>query len=60
MAGRLLTLLRENLLLVAIVTVIAGAYVFLRTPESDVESIAMLDELLQAGQPTLLEVFSNG
>lgn len=60
MSGRLLALLRENLLLIAIVVVIAGAYLFLRTPESDIASIEALDQQLAAGRPTLLEFFSNG
>lgn len=57
---RLLPLLRENLLLIIIVALLAGAYLFLRTSESNVASLAALDERLAAGKPTLLEFYSNG
>jgi thioredoxin 1 len=60
MRSRLLRLVRENLLLILIVAVIGGAYLFLRTPEGDVTSLAALDEALAAGRPTLLEFYSNG
>ena len=59
MSSRLFGLLRENLLLIAIVVVIAAAYLFLRTSESDIASLGALDEQLSAGRPTLLEFFSN-
>ena len=59
-SGRLLGVVRENLLLIVIVVAIAGAYLFLRTSESDIASLAALDEQLAAGRPTLLELFSNG
>jgi hypothetical protein len=58
--NRFLHLLRENLLLILIVAAIGGAYLFLRTPESSVQSLAALDEALAAGRPTLLEFYSNG
>ncbi len=57
---RLLSLLRENLVLILVLALLAGAYLFLRTPESDVASLAALDEQLAAGRPTLLEFYSNG
>ena len=57
---RLLRLVRENLSLIIIVAVVGGAYLFLRTSESDVQSLAALDEMLAAGRPTLLEFYSNG
>jgi len=60
MSSRLLVLLRENWLLIAIVIVIAGAYLFLRTTESNIASLDVLDQQLAAGRPTLLEFFSNG
>jgi len=60
MSSQLRRLLRKNLLLILIVAIIGGAYLFLRTPESDVASLAALDEQLVAGRPTLLEFFSNG
>jgi hypothetical protein len=60
MLNRLRRVVRENLLLVLVVAVIGGAYLFLRTQESDVESLAALDKALAAGRPTLLEFYSNG
>jgi len=60
MSSRLLVLLRENWLLIVIVLVIAGAFLFLRTTESDIASLDALDQQLAAGRPTLLEFFSNG
>ena len=58
--NRLLHLLRENLSLIMIVAIVAAAYLFLRTPESDLQSVAALDQALAGGRPTLLEMYSNG
>jgi len=57
--NRLLRLLRENLSLIVIVVIIGAAYLVLRTPESDLQSLAALDEALAGGRPTLLEMYSN-
>jgi hypothetical protein len=52
-------LLRENWLLVLIVAGIVGAFLALRTPASAVSSVSEVDALLQSGQPTLVEFYSN-
>jgi hypothetical protein len=57
--NRLPRLLRENLSLIVIVVIIGAAYLVLRTPESDLQSLAALDEALTGGRPTLLEMYSN-
>jgi hypothetical protein len=56
---RSLQLLRENWLLVLIVAGILGAFLALRTPPSAVGSVSEVDALLQSGQPTLVEFYSN-
>jgi hypothetical protein len=56
---RSLQLLRENWLLVLIVAGIFGAFLALRTPPSAVGSVSEVDALLQSGQPTLVEFYSN-
>jgi hypothetical protein len=56
---RLVRLLRENWLLVLIVGAVAIAFLALRTPGSDVASLAELDTILQDGQPTMVEFYSN-
>lgn len=60
MLNRLFHLLRENLVLILIIVLLGGAYLFLRTPGSDVASLAALDERLAVGRPALLEFYSNG
>jgi len=50
---------RENWLLILVVGGILAAFVFLKTPASAVESVAEVDALLQGGQPTLVEFYSN-
>jgi hypothetical protein len=57
--ARFLQLLRENWLLVLIVAGIFVAFLALRTPASAVGSVSELDALLQSGQPTLVEFYSN-
>jgi len=50
---------RENWLFILVIGGILGAFVLLRTPASAVESVAEVDALLQGGQPTLVEFYSN-
>jgi len=42
-----------------IVVIVAAGYLLLRTTESDLQSVAALDEALAGGRPTLLEMYSN-
>jgi thioredoxin-like negative regulator of GroEL len=49
----------ENWLTIAVVLVIAGAYVFLRTPGDAFASIDEVETQLMDGQPTVIEFYSN-
>ena len=51
--------LRENWLFLLVVGAILGAFILLRTPASAVGSAAEVDAILQNGQPTLVEFYSN-
>ncbi len=54
-----LGLLRDNWLFLLIIGALAVAFLVLRTPASDVASLAEVDAILTSGQPTVVEVFSN-
>jgi len=56
---RVTRVLRENWLFLLVIGGILGAFLFLRTTASDVGSVAEVDAILQNGQPTLLEFYSN-
>jgi hypothetical protein len=58
-ANPLLKILRENWLLLLVIGGIFGAFLFLRTPPSAVASVEEVDAILQNGQPTLVEFYSN-
>jgi hypothetical protein len=58
-AQRLVRILRENWLLLLIVGAVGIAFLSLRTPGSEVASLAEVDAILQGGQPTLVEFYSN-
>lgn len=51
--------LRENWLFLLVVGGIIAGFLVLRTPASKVGSVAEVDSLLQNGQPTLIEFYSN-
>ena len=51
---------RQNVLLLAMLALIAGGYFFLRTSPSDIASMEALEASLSRGQPTLIEFYSNG
>ena len=52
--------LRLNWFLVTIILVLLSAFVFLRTsPTAGVDSVETLDASLTAGQPVVLEFYSN-
>ena len=56
----LLDWLRLNWLLVTIILVLVAAFVFLRTsPAAGIDSVETLDATLIAGQPIVLEFYSN-
>ena len=50
---------RENWLFVLVIGGIVVAFMVLRTPASDVASIAEVDAQIAGGQPTLIEFYSN-
>ena len=57
--ARVARVLRDNWLFLLIVAGIVGAFLFLRTPASAVGSVAEVDAILQDGQPTLVEFYTN-
>lgn len=50
---------RENWLFLLVVGGVIAAFLALRTPASAVGSVADVDALLQNGQPTFVEFYSN-
>ena len=50
---------RENWLVIAVIAVMAGGYLFLRTPGDDLASTAEFDAQVTSGTPTLVEFYSN-
>jgi hypothetical protein len=59
MSQQLLDFARENALLLLFLLGMAGAFVFLRTRSTEIESVDEFDALLSTGQPVVVEVFSN-
>jgi hypothetical protein len=59
MPDQVLGLLRENALFIVVLLLIVSAFVFLRTKGADLESADELNSLLAAGQPVVIEFFSN-
>lgn len=59
LAERLKKLLRENWLLLLVIGGLVAGFVVLRTPASAVSSVAEVDAILQNGQPTLVEFYTN-
>jgi len=55
----MLRALRENWLFLLVLGGIVVAFMALRTPASAVGSVAEVDAILQDGQPTLVEFYSN-
>ena len=51
--------LRENWLLVLVLAVMVGGYLFLRTPGDRLASAAEFDALVASGTPTLVEFYAN-
>ena len=51
--------LRANRSLLIFVAVALGGWLFLRTPATPLASVSSLDELLERGQPVVLEFFTN-
>lgn len=55
----LVRLVRENWLFVLIIGGLITVFLVLRTPGSAVGSVAEVDAMLNNGQPTLVEFYSN-
>ncbi len=56
---RVKRILGENWLFLLVVVGIVVAFLMLRTPASSVGSVSEVDAVLQNGQPTLVEFYSN-
>lgn len=56
---RMLRVLRENWLFLLVLGGIVVAFMALRTPASAVGSVTEVDAILQDGEPTLVEFYSN-
>lgn len=59
LGDRLVRFFRENWLFLLIVGGIVAGFLVLRTPASAVGSVAEVDAVLQDGQPTLVEFYTN-
>jgi hypothetical protein len=59
MSKAVLSFLKENLFVLAVLAAIVVAFVVLRTPPSDVQSPEELQVLLAGGRPVLVELYSN-
>ena len=56
---RVVRILRENWLLLLVLGGIVVAFLALRTQASAVSSVGEVEAVLQNGQPTLIEFYSN-
>lgn len=59
MSEQVLAFLRENGVFLAVLLGIVAAFVLLRTKATDLDSVDELDALLGAGQPVVVEFYSN-
>jgi hypothetical protein len=59
LGDRAIRIVRENWLVLLVGVGLLLAFWALRTPGTAVASIAEVDALLQSGQPTLVEFYSN-
>jgi hypothetical protein len=50
---------RENGLVIALIAVMVGGYLFLRTPGDELASLAEFEAQVTSGGPTLVEFYSN-
>ena len=50
---------RENVFIIVVLLGVVGAFVFLRTKGTELESVGALDDLLVSGQPVVVEFYSN-
>ena len=59
MSEQVLAFLRENGVFLAVLVGIVAAFVLLRTKATDLDSVDEFDGLLGAGQPVVVEFYSN-
>ena len=59
MSEQVLAFLRENGAFLAVLLGIVAAFVLLRTKATDLDSVDEFDGLLGAGQPVVVEFYSN-
>lgn len=50
---------RENWLVILVIAVMAGGYIFLRTPGANLASTDEFDAQVTSGTPALVEFYSN-
>jgi hypothetical protein len=50
---------RENWLVILLIAVMLGGYLFLRTPGDELASTAAFDAQVTSGTPVLVEFYSN-
>ena len=50
---------KENWLVIVVITLMVGGYLFLRTPGDEMTSTAAFDAQVTGGTPTVVEFFSN-
>ena len=50
---------RENGLVILVIAVMIGGYLFLRTPGDELASTAAFEAQVTAGTPTVVEFYSN-
>lgn len=57
--ANLLTWIKINWAFLLFVGLIAGAFIFLRSTPSEVNTLTQLNGLVAAGRPTVIEFYSN-
>jgi ABC-type Mn2+/Zn2+ transport system permease subunit len=59
MSNQVLDFFRENVLFIAVLLVLVGGFIILRTKDTKLASIDEFDALISTGQPVVLEFYSN-
>ncbi|MBL7198979.1 MAG: hypothetical protein ISS56_02410 [Anaerolineae bacterium] len=59
MNPQMLSFLRENAFFIAVLLILFAGFVLLRTKGTDVGTTSEFDALIGAGQPVIVEIFSN-
>jgi hypothetical protein len=56
---QILDFLRQNALFLAMIVVLVGAFIFLRTKGANLGSVSEFDALIRSGRPVVVEFYSN-